>query len=193
MVTSPKWTLRAVLTIAKLWARSKRIESAFTATKPDKKNLCESESNHREWNSSRTARPSENHLSARYNLNVFLRREIVPFLCKWAKKVQFTTTTSANSHTKTEGELQASSERVGGHWSAFKKGHHKGSNHQTFTFTFILMVHASPRNRSLFQTEMKLSWSSFRLTLLVQLHSQIPPSLSVSLPRPFLPNTVFTL
>lgn len=48
MVTSPKWTLRAVLTIAKLWARSKRIESAFTATKPDKKNLCESESNHRE-------------------------------------------------------------------------------------------------------------------------------------------------
>lgn len=174
----------------------KRIESAFTATKPDKKNLCESESNHREWNSSRAARPRENHLSARYNLNVFLWRKIVLFLCKWAvvaKKVQFTTTTSAKSHTETEGELQASSERVGGHWSAFKKGHHKGSNHQTFTFTFILMVHASPRNRSLFQTEMKLSWSSFRLTLLVQLHSQIPPSLSVSLPRPFLPNTVFTL
>lgn len=190
MMTSPKWLLRAVsmLTTAKLWARSKkglnRLSQPPNLTKRTCVNL-------------KATTESEIHPELHDQVKIISVLGIIwtySFGAKLSSSYANEQSLQRKSNsppppaptaTRRQRENYKHRQRVGGHWSAFKKGHHKGSNHQTFTFTFILMVHASPRNRSLFQTEMKLSWSSFRLTLLVQLHSQIPPFLSLSLVHSF--------
>lgn len=192
-MTSPKWLLRAVsmLTTAKLWARSKkglnRLSQPPNLTKRTCVNL-------------KATTESEIHPELHDQVKIISVLGIIwtySFGAKLSSSYANEQSLQRKSNsppppapkaTRRQRENYKHRQRVGGHWSAFKKGHHKGSNHQTFTFTFILMVHASPRNRSLFQTEMKLSWSSFRLTLLVQLHSQIPPSLPFCLSPSSIPS-----